>query len=1002
MVESVIISDSESDDNLGILDQLKAEKLDSPARKPVQNGTDVISVPIEQIPAEDFPILAIEPIQPVESTKKMDAVVIPSCPPVLTEQIPSCPPLELINSDNDDDDEPLEDLVQRKVSTETNNERNQFAENSEQNQFAGIDDCAIVDPPIRPNSPDSEEMSENVDEDISVRVDQLAESFTLTHPRHSCPKFTKFQFTEIKNHIILENEQFCPKCFCYLCEVEASKCEYWTNRDCRHCNAFHPGNAASKSFETGMWSKYSNCWKNLRSKIHQAKNPCPDPQPVEPLPREEIHLNHFQREATEAVRRREEMDRREQENRPCGWGRDVERNSDDDDVWNQATTSGWGSSKSPKKLSIRELCIGQDWDGKDDKKYYFDGTDNPTGESDNQNQEGTLTKQNSRKFRGRPNWGSNQNPNPENRNSFYNNGNQQSDLIQNETESNIERSVIEIPDSSDEAREEFETQANTEFNRNLFHGDPAGGSNPLANRPTMPSRGRLGRPRRKIGDQSRNHSRGSEQRNKDDDGNWFGGNTNWRNEMAYRWGNNSPPKPNTHIRFDEDSEESPKRPGPSNQRDEPRRRRRSAGSDGPLIKLVSSYGPRSSAEDGSQDDGDAYQTGDEFARTRDDRRPRLQRSQPRSQSRSEPHWNNRSFNTQQFDRNNRKRNWGQIGAREYQYDPEESNNRDHSLNRTRNDHNDDYDESYHSRREPTRDHNDQQLKRCHQSKHCCCNASLNAPRSRNRYYDREYDDSTDDDNNDYYDPKSRYHNHGDKNLPPRRKRFNQNHEDYNDQNSDYNNSRVDSRPADFQRRNHRQYANSSNSILKEARGTRDGACRRFDNRSGRNIHVTRSKNDNFDQSSEWQSKGESHREMDNSFGKSQLTQVGGQTYYNQGQSRNRRHIDLNRDLDDQNRVRENQIDIKTDPTDDYQQGGRNQTQFNHGRTREKWSDEAHQGNQGPNHARSDHNRGRGRARRRGYYRGGHGHYHYGNRRGNNGYRDEQNHGCNNSSEQDFH
>ena len=121
--------------------------------------------------------------------------------------------------------------------------------------------------------------------------------------------------------------------------------------------------------------------------------------------------------------------------------------------------------------------------------------------------------------------------------------------------------MIEIPDSSDEAREEVETQANTEFNRKSFHGDPAGGSNPLANRPTMPSRGRLGRPRRKIGDQSRNitgtGSLGG--KNNRDDGNWFGGSTNWRNEMAYRWGNNSPPKPNTHIRFNDDSDESPSR-----------------------------------------------------------------------------------------------------------------------------------------------------------------------------------------------------------------------------------------------------------------------------------------------------------------------------------------------------------------------------------------------------------------------------------------------------------
>ena len=206
MNESVIILDSESEDDLGILGQLKAERLDSPARKTVQEKTDVIPLPIPAIPS--CPILAIEPPYGVESTNKSDAIVI--------QQIPSCPKMpemnfELYSSDNDDDDEPLEELVQRKVSSESNSERKQSTEN---------DDCAIVDPPIRPNSPDSGEISENVDEDLSVRVDQLAESFTLTHPRHSCPKFNKFQFTEIKNHILPENEKFCPKCFCYLCEVE--------------------------------------------------------------------------------------------------------------------------------------------------------------------------------------------------------------------------------------------------------------------------------------------------------------------------------------------------------------------------------------------------------------------------------------------------------------------------------------------------------------------------------------------------------------------------------------------------------------------------------------------------------------------------------------------------------------------------------------------------------------------------------------------------------------
>ena len=316
------------------------------------------------------------------------------------------------------------------------------------------------------------------------------------------------------------------------------------------------------------------------------------------------------------------------------------------------------------------------------------------------------------------------------------------------------------------------------------------------------------------------------------------------------------------------------RPGPSNHRDEPirdqpRRRRRSAGSDGPLIKLVSSYGPRSSAEDGSQDDGDGYQTGDEFALTRDDRQPRFQ---PQSQPRSQPYWNNRDFNNQHFDRNNRKRNWGQMGSRDHQRDHGESGYSDHRGNRTRNDR---YDTSrdHNDRYENRGDHNyPQQPKKrnqsCQSCEHCGCNASLNEPRSRKRYQEREYDDSTDDD---YYDPKTRYHENRNRNLPPRRKRRNENYEDYNDRNNDFRDSRGDSRPADYQRRNQRNHGNASRSILQEARGARDGVRGRFNNQFGRNIHVSRLKNDDFDQS-----EGEDHRDMDNSFDENPMTHDGAQ------------------------------------------------------------------------------------------------------------------------------
>ena len=321
------------------------------------------------------------------------------------------------------------------------------------------------------------------------------------------------------------------------------------------------------------------------------------------------------------------------------------------------------------------------------------------------------------------------------------------------------------------------------------------------------------------------------------------------------------------------------RPGPSNQRsrNEPQRRRRSAGSDGPLIKLVSAYGRRSSAE--SQDDEDGYRTGDEFARTRDDRRPRFERSQPHSQphtqQRSGPYWNNRG----QTDRytGSRKRNWDQVGAREQNnhddsndsYNVRRENNR---YNRYPNDQNNRYDSHRDNNYSQQPMRNDQSCQSC---QHCGCTKSqnLNEPRSQNRYRDRyqhryqdrddDRDDSTDDD---YYDPNTRYRDNRNRNFSPRRKR--RNRDDFEDRNNGYDDSR-DTRPADFQRRDQQGHGRPSNSILQDARGARDGPRGRFDNRHGRNIHVSRSKND--------QREGEYQRQIDNrDFDEGPMTHDGDQ------------------------------------------------------------------------------------------------------------------------------
>ena len=58
----------------------------------------------------------------------------------------------------------------------------------------------------------------DMSDDEVVAGDVLKEGDIMIHPRSDCPLY-QFKKTFKQQKIIPENELFCPKCFCYICDI---------------------------------------------------------------------------------------------------------------------------------------------------------------------------------------------------------------------------------------------------------------------------------------------------------------------------------------------------------------------------------------------------------------------------------------------------------------------------------------------------------------------------------------------------------------------------------------------------------------------------------------------------------------------------------------------------------------------------------------------------------------------------------------------------------------
>ncbi|CAG5112690.1 Oidioi.mRNA.OKI2018_I69.chr2.g6877.t1.cds [Oikopleura dioica] len=126
---------------------------------------------------------------------------------------------------------------------------------------ARLEKESIVEPQksvdLKDSDEDSDEQDSDDDEDILTTGTVVKEADILIHPRGGCP-IHPFRKTFKEKKVIAKNEKFCEKCFCYICDIEASKCDYWTDAKVRHCNAYHT--------KDGLWRFIREKYKERKAK----------------------------------------------------------------------------------------------------------------------------------------------------------------------------------------------------------------------------------------------------------------------------------------------------------------------------------------------------------------------------------------------------------------------------------------------------------------------------------------------------------------------------------------------------------------------------------------------------------------------------------------------------------------------------------------------------------------------------------------------------------------
>lgn len=96
----------------------------------------------------------------------------------------------------------------------------------------------VETPPLSASSPSS-----SSSEDVQILNCNTVNALTdYTHPRFLC---TRYPYTASNSPAAQSNQNHCPKCFCYICQIEASKCKHWSE----HCHA-HDGTAQPPDSES--------------------------------------------------------------------------------------------------------------------------------------------------------------------------------------------------------------------------------------------------------------------------------------------------------------------------------------------------------------------------------------------------------------------------------------------------------------------------------------------------------------------------------------------------------------------------------------------------------------------------------------------------------------------------------------------------------------------------------------------------------------------------------
>jgi len=90
----------------------------------------------------------------------------------------------------------------------------------------------------------------------------------LPHTRNHCAEFP-YKPNQATND---ENKRYCEKCFCYVCDIEASKCLTWTNDQASILNDTGRGFDHCMAFDKGLGYEVWKARRNIKSSTKFAQH----------------------------------------------------------------------------------------------------------------------------------------------------------------------------------------------------------------------------------------------------------------------------------------------------------------------------------------------------------------------------------------------------------------------------------------------------------------------------------------------------------------------------------------------------------------------------------------------------------------------------------------------------------------------------------------------------------------------------------------------------------